>query len=521
MGAVTLTFVGKTTLYGESKYSQILTRTITGQLRSIAYNFRYNIIGNNNIFASVPDRITSDTIEATENTAIAIPVLTYHAIISPRDPEDINPESFEGHNVELKQFEDQMFALKHDGWETVNLEEFRAFMQEGQVLPKKSFLLTFDDGSKESYYPVDPLLKSLGYEAVTFILPKESEGLGSYYYLSQNEISRALSSGRWEVGSHSYDSHIFVPTSEEGEYGAALVNRKWMPEESRTETEEEFQTRVIHDLILSKKTLEKMFGRPIAFFAFPFGEYGQVSRHNPASTTAFLKKTVESLYQYAFYQWFEAEGYSYNYMKEQPRMIKRISVHPSWTGEDLLTLLQNGMPKDIPFRDTFETDAGWKLLWGTHTIIGNEMEIRATFDSTGATSILDGTKHWTDYTAHIELASPRQTGVTILIRFRDVRNYAVCNLGNGFAHIEQMIDGENHVLKGNRSPEYGIPTGPFTIDATVKGRSVSCSMNGTELVSTTFLDPTLNSGGIGIKTWDPILGKSTLLIDRVNVSTSN
>jgi peptidoglycan/xylan/chitin deacetylase (PgdA/CDA1 family) len=42
-------------------------------------------------------------------------------------------------------------------------------MKGEKILPKKSFLLTFDDGRKDSFYPVDPVLKKLNYNAVILI----------------------------------------------------------------------------------------------------------------------------------------------------------------------------------------------------------------------------------------------------------------------------------------------------------------------------------------------------------------
>ena len=84
-------------------------------------------------------------------TAQSIPVLTYHGL----------PSEGEG-SVNFDSFVSQMMALKEAGWKTITLKQFESYIKgEDEQIPDKSFLLTFDDGRKDTYYPVDPVLKNL------------------------------------------------------------------------------------------------------------------------------------------------------------------------------------------------------------------------------------------------------------------------------------------------------------------------------------------------------------------------
>ena len=112
-----------------------------------------------------------------------------------------------------------MKTLKRAGWETVTLAEFESFMRGEQTLPEKSFLLTFDDGAKDSFYPVDPILAALDYEAVNFIIVESSEIPRTVYYLNPKEIARMIRSGRWAIGSHSFDGHRPYPVDASGTTG--------------------------------------------------------------------------------------------------------------------------------------------------------------------------------------------------------------------------------------------------------------------------------------------------------------
>src|SRR5581483_2204916 len=140
--------------------------------------------------------------------AQSVPVLLYHGIISKPD----------GANILINDFKNEMFALKKAGWQTVSIEDFYAFLQGKKELPPKSFLLTFDDGRKDSYYQADPILHVLGYKAVMFIITKYSlEDNSGNYYLSKSQVQEMIDSRRWEIETHTKDGHNLYPIAPNGD----------------------------------------------------------------------------------------------------------------------------------------------------------------------------------------------------------------------------------------------------------------------------------------------------------------
>jgi hypothetical protein len=119
-----------------------------------------------------------------DSNAKGIPVLLYHGI----------KKSSNDYTVSLETFKEQMFALKKEGYQTVGLEEFNDFMKGKRQLPEKSLLLTFDDGRKDSYYPTDPILRSLDYNAVVFVITEHLDE--KYFYLSESELKKMISTVR-------------------------------------------------------------------------------------------------------------------------------------------------------------------------------------------------------------------------------------------------------------------------------------------------------------------------------------
>src|SRR3989344_3875806 len=73
--------------------------------------------------------------------------------------------------------------LMNAGFNTIGGDELNAFMRGEKMLPARSFVITFDDGRKDSYYPVDPLLDVLGYKALVFVITKFAFADRSNYYL--------------------------------------------------------------------------------------------------------------------------------------------------------------------------------------------------------------------------------------------------------------------------------------------------------------------------------------------------
>lgn len=126
----------------------------------------------------------------TQNQTIAaksVPVLVYHGLIA--KPDKVS--------TSLEEFKDDMFALKTAGYQTVRLADFQAYIQGKKTLPDKSFLLTFDDARKDSYYPADPILKELHYSAVMFVITDTLDSKTNRFHLTKSELIKMKNSGRW------------------------------------------------------------------------------------------------------------------------------------------------------------------------------------------------------------------------------------------------------------------------------------------------------------------------------------
>jgi peptidoglycan/xylan/chitin deacetylase (PgdA/CDA1 family) len=251
----------------------------------------------------------------------SIPVLLYHGITDRND----------GSDTQMSGFLDQMVALHKAGYRTISTQSLIGFVRGTAELPDKSFMITFDDGRKDSFYNSDEILKKLNYSAVMFII---TDHIGnSQYYLSAYEVRRMVALGRWEIGSHGRKAHDFMIIDENNTQGHFLTNKLWLG--SRYETDEEFTDRISADLAESRDFIEENFGVKAVGFAYPFGNFYQSS--NCPGCTSILQKAVSSTYGISFFQALPSVDLDY---QDGSIGFRRINIASNMTGVGLLKAIE-------------------------------------------------------------------------------------------------------------------------------------------------------------------------------------
>ncbi|MBU0634836.1 MAG: polysaccharide deacetylase family protein [Candidatus Omnitrophica bacterium] len=121
----------------------------------------------------------------------ATPVLMYHHI-APAENDSrlyVAPESFER----------QMRFLKENNYRILSLGEYVSFMKDNVKPPKKSVVITFDDGYADNYINGYPTLKNLAIPATIFIV---TGWVGEDGMMSWDEIRELAKSNIICIGSH-------------------------------------------------------------------------------------------------------------------------------------------------------------------------------------------------------------------------------------------------------------------------------------------------------------------------------
>ena len=146
--------------------------------------------------------------------ATAIPVLTYHRISA----DYARPLYTQlTHLIVTKtDFDAQMRWLKRNGYTTVSTSEFKDWRVDGAFLPKKSVLITIDDGFYETYHVAYPVLRKYNFKATSFVIgstvTETTDAYNPYdttnHYLGWDAINKVRKVyPNLEFQSHTYGMH--------------------------------------------------------------------------------------------------------------------------------------------------------------------------------------------------------------------------------------------------------------------------------------------------------------------------
>jgi peptidoglycan/xylan/chitin deacetylase (PgdA/CDA1 family) len=187
-----------------------------------------------------------------------VPVLVYHNIAK-----DARGRLVLG----VDAFSEQMKYLKANGFRVVSLAEFVEWLHLRRQLPKKTVVLTFDDGYRSFREHAYPVLKELGFSATLFVYT-------DYVGAGRNALNwddlKALAAEGFDVQAHS-KSHADLRRGDH-------------------ESETNYGRRMQAELIEPPRVLAKSVGRPVSFLAYPYGRVDD----------AVLAKVKEQGYQAAF-----------------------------------------------------------------------------------------------------------------------------------------------------------------------------------------------------------------------------
>ncbi|PQP80815.1 hypothetical protein C0Q44_25420 [Paenibacillus sp. PCH8] len=147
------------------------------------------------------------TFQIEHGTATEVPVLMYHYI----EPKQNNHETGNKSIINLEDFEQNMKYLYNEGYSTVTLDQLEQYVSGKISLPKKSIVITFDDGYQNNYTLAYPVLQKYNFHASLFIIGSKIQGQPAEFdpakksFISKPEMQAATDV--FEFNSHTYNLH--------------------------------------------------------------------------------------------------------------------------------------------------------------------------------------------------------------------------------------------------------------------------------------------------------------------------
>jgi len=441
-------------------------------------------------------------IKKEKENAGAVPVLLYHGINEEED--GVSPELFKK----------QMRALKNAGWRAITLTQFEKFSRGEESVPAKSFLITFEDGRKDSYYNADPILRSLGFKAVMFVIADYSLVKTHNFHLTKYELGQMQATGRWEIESHGGQNHSFYNFNSLIGQAYGSNDNFALEKRYRLESGGAFAARVRADLISAKKNIEKELGKEVSALAFPFDNEPDSNALYKEAQKIVLAEAVK-IYKTIFYDlWPKSRaGYSANYpQSEKNQIFKRINIMPGWSEKDLLQIASASADKRLPYAENSESIGNWINLSGHLASADN---VTSLFSDKGIfNAYLDGSYSWKDYTVSAKLdAFDSKRTLSLMFRYVNADNYFSCEYRENKVTLKRTNNKKETILSEiQTNNDYKLKK-DTVLGVKVNKDNAQCLIDNTPILSQSNVKMAKN-GGVGIKLWDKLqIDYSTSLKD--------
>jgi peptidoglycan/xylan/chitin deacetylase (PgdA/CDA1 family) len=240
-----------------------------------------------------PKKVTNSL--ATILSKKEVPILCYHNI---RDFSANASGNIKTYTVKPAAFAAQMKALADEGYHTILPNQLYDYLVHDAPLPSKPIMITFDDTREEQYSIGAAEMKKYGFKGVFFVM---TVSINRPNYLTKDQIKNLSDSGN-SIAAHTWDHHMVT---------------KYTGDDWNTQ------------LVKPKKKLEEIIGKPVNYFAYPFGLWNKKA----------IPEIKNSGYQMAFILSTKRDSLEPLYT------LRRIIVSGTWSTPGMLKSIESSFNK--------------------------------------------------------------------------------------------------------------------------------------------------------------------------------
>jgi len=177
------------------------------------------------------------------NGYLTVPVLCYHRFGSKPSQLAVTPAAFEA----------QMDYLAKNGYQVIPLSRLIGFLERGEPVPRKSVVLTIDDGYRSTYEMAFPILRKHGFPATVFLY---GDFVGAPDALTWPQMKEMEASGLVSIQPHS-KTHANLTLRLPGE------------------TDAKYRERMRSEIDMPIRLIQDRLGVASVAYAFPYGDVNE------------------------------------------------------------------------------------------------------------------------------------------------------------------------------------------------------------------------------------------------------
>lgn len=238
-------------------------------------------------------KVTNDA--ATILSKKEVPILCYHNI---KNFDASAGPMTKVYSVKPANFAEQMKALSDAGYHSILPDQLYEYLVHDAPLPEKPVMITFDDTRGEQYSIGAAEMNKYGFKGVFFVM---TVSINRPNYLTSDEIKKLSDDGN-VVAAHTWDHHMVT---------------KYNGDDWNTQ------------LVKPKKKIEDIIGKPVTYFAYPFGLWNKEA----------IPKVKESGYDMAFILSTKRDSIDPLYT------IRRIIVSGTWSTDGMIRSIESSFDK--------------------------------------------------------------------------------------------------------------------------------------------------------------------------------
>ena len=152
-----------------------------------------------------------------------------------------NENKYPSTNIRMNDFKKQLEIIENENIQFINPKEFEHSLTSNKI--KRKILLTIDDAFLSFYDNAWPILKE---REIPFILFVNTREVGSFNYMSWQQIKELYKEDFVEIGNHSHSHEYLVDEN------SSVIKK---------------------DIVKSIEIFKDKLGKNSHFFSYPFGEY--------------------------------------------------------------------------------------------------------------------------------------------------------------------------------------------------------------------------------------------------------
>ncbi|HEY8781257.1 MAG TPA: polysaccharide deacetylase family protein [Mucilaginibacter sp.] len=167
-----------------------------------------------------------------------VPVVCYHQI---RDWKPTDSKTSKDYIIPIASFKAHIKMLADSGYHTILPDQLYDYLTKGTALPSKPIMLTFDDNDVDQFNVARPELKKYGFKGIFFIM---TVTIGKKKHYMTKEQLKQLSDEGNVIAAHTWNHSNF---------------KKYQGKDWEIQIDK------------PTKLLEQITGKPVKYFAYPFG----------------------------------------------------------------------------------------------------------------------------------------------------------------------------------------------------------------------------------------------------------